>query len=80
MRRNRGVPDRLYRVVADSLGFARPAVDLTLGPRGPACSTASPEVCRRLGTEAALVPVMARVGRRGDPRDRARVGGCGCIT
>jgi hypothetical protein len=57
---NRGVPDRLYRVVADSLGFARPAVDLTLGP-GARLLDRSPEVCRRLGTEAALVPVMARV-------------------
>jgi hypothetical protein len=56
---NRGVPDRLYRVVADSLGFARPAVDVTLGP-GARLLDRSPEVCRGLGTEAALVPVQAR--------------------
>ncbi len=56
----RGVPDRLYRVVADSLGFARPAVDLTLGP-GARLLDRAPEVCRRLGTEAALVPVTTRV-------------------
>jgi hypothetical protein len=53
------VPDRLYRVVTDSLGLGRPSSDVTLGP-GARLLDRSPEVCRRLGTEAALVPAMTR--------------------
>ena len=52
------VPDRLYRIVTDSFGFARPALDVTLGP-GARLLDRSTEVCRRLGTEAALAPVTS---------------------
>jgi hypothetical protein len=52
------VPDRLYRIVTDSFGFARPSLDVTLGP-GARLLDRSPEVCQRLGTEAALAPVTS---------------------
>jgi hypothetical protein len=52
------VPDRLYRIVTDSFGFARPALDVTLGP-GARLLDRSADVCRRLGTEAALAPVTS---------------------
>lgn len=54
------VPDRLYRIVSDSFGLARPALDVTLGP-GARLVDRSPEVCRQTGTEAALAPISTRV-------------------
>lgn len=53
------LPDKLYRIVPDSFGPGRPAVDVTLGP-GARLLDRSPEVCRALGTEAALAPVTMR--------------------
>jgi hypothetical protein len=50
------LPDRLYRIVTDSFGFGRPALDVTLGP-GARLLDRSPTACRRLGTEAVLSPV-----------------------
>lgn len=52
------MPDRLYRVVAESLGLGRPASDVTFGPAARLLDR-TPEACRSLGSEAALVPVRA---------------------
>ncbi len=58
---NRGgqLPDKLYRIVSDSFGPARPASDVTLGPSARLLDR-SPDVCRSLGTDAALAPVTMR--------------------
>ncbi len=53
------MPDKLYRIVPDTFGPGRPAADVTLGP-GARLLDRSPEVCRALGTEAALAPVTMR--------------------
>jgi hypothetical protein len=53
------VPDKLYRVVADSFGPGRPSVDLALGPNARLLDR-SPDVCRSLGTDAALAPITMR--------------------
>ena len=51
-------PDKIYRVMADSFGLARPAADVTFGP-GARLLNRSPDIRHATGAAAALAPVAA---------------------
>lgn len=52
------MPDKLYRVTADSFGLGRPAQDQTFGPHARRFDR-DPKLRSALGAEAALVPLSA---------------------
>lgn len=52
------VPQRLYRINADTFGLGRPATDVTLGPAARLLNR-DPAIRNALGCEAALAPVTS---------------------
>ena len=58
------IPDRMYRVMSDAFGLARPAQDQTFGPHARRLDR-SPKLRATLGTDAALIPLSAMVDSSG---------------